>query len=203
MEKTVSQAVSSRHSMRYFDPTKQVNKADQAVILNAGLHAPNGFGVEAWKFIVIDGDRSELQKVAYGQAPITDCSFVVAALYVKSKYLERNPDFFISKLKKSGLNDEKIEQYLQMVMPNVDGNYFREQVPYATAQMVLQAEALGINSLIMGGFIEEEVAKLLGVDLEEYGIVTLTAFGYSKAEVDVNKERVIRDQLESIEFISL
>jgi len=46
-ELKVSEAINNRVSTRQMDPKKKIPKIEMDQIIDAGLKAPNGFGVEA------------------------------------------------------------------------------------------------------------------------------------------------------------
>ncbi len=77
-EMTVKQAVDTRRSTRYYQTDKKISNEDMKIITDAGRKAPNGLALEAWKFIVLNGDFSKIAEATYGQPHIKDASHVVA-----------------------------------------------------------------------------------------------------------------------------
>ncbi len=176
----VSEAISKRYSARYFDQTKKISKQDLLRILEAGQKAPSGFGSEPWKFVLIRGNRSSIYEAMNQQQAAVDASELIAFLYVKKDYVMNHSEF-MDKYQQGGFDLEKLMAYRQRIEQIVDKrpNYFREQTLFAASQMVLQATALGIDSLIMGGFNETMLLEQLSLNEKEYGISVVVAFGYN------------------------
>ena len=52
-EKPLSQAVRERRATPHFDPSQPVHEADLLKILDAGRHAPSGYNLQPWRFVVV------------------------------------------------------------------------------------------------------------------------------------------------------
>ena len=52
MEKTLSQAIGERRATPSFDGTP-IPAEDLRRILDAGLHAPSGYNIQPWRFVVV------------------------------------------------------------------------------------------------------------------------------------------------------
>lgn len=183
--KTVLDAIDSRYSTRYFNKNKNIDKDDLMMIIDAGIKAPSGFNTQPWKFMRITGDRNKIFNSIKQQQAVLDSSEFIVVLYVKPAYLENNSQFF-EQFNKMSVDKKKINEYKDAAVIKSKTNYFREQTLFAASQMVLQATAINIDSLIIGGFDEKELLSNLDLDQNMFGISVCLAFGYSERE---RKER--------------
>ena len=68
-----------RYATKMFDNTKKVNEHDLNELLEALRLTPSSFGLEPWKFIVVEDEelKEKLKAQAWGQAQVTDCSHLI------------------------------------------------------------------------------------------------------------------------------
>ena len=171
----VMTSVNKRYSTRYYETNKKINENDMQLILEAGRKAPNGFGIEAWLFYVIDGDKSNLRKLCWDQEHVETSSHVIAMAYYNKDYIDKNQDFVTDKYIKSNINRtyKDIQSYLT-------DQYLREQTFFAASQMVLQATDLGIGSVVVGGYEDKEpIEDLIGMDRSISTLSILITMGYA------------------------
>lgn len=199
---TVRQAINERYSTRNLDSSKKISEKDLDLILEAGIFAPNGLGLEAWKFIAVDGNKEKLTEAAYGQKHVGDSSHVVALLSYKDKYLRENPTVLETRFNQMNITKDKQKFYETKLfgMNNIT-DYIIPQVHIAAGYMSLQAKELNIGSVIVGGFDPEAVAKVLNIDNEKFEVTLLLSLGYNK-DTEA-KARQHREKKELIEKITL
>lgn len=192
MTMTVQEAINKRYSTRYLDPNKKIEDGDMEVIISAGQKAPSGLATEPWQFVVVNGETAKLSEAMYHQPVVANASHIIAVLTYKSEYTLAHPEIFTEKYKASGFPQEQVDRTLDRIenhLPNPT-QYFREQGFIAATQMVLQATELGIGSVMIGGYDENAVAKLLNIDTNKFQIAIMVVFGYSTDTE--TKKRVIR-----------
>lgn len=75
----IMDALNWRHAVLTFDPAKAVSDENFRAILEAGRSAPSSFGIEPWKFVVVENPelRGKLRAVSYGQTKVTDAAHIV------------------------------------------------------------------------------------------------------------------------------
>lgn len=100
---TVKEAIEKRRSTRYYDTEQKISEVDIETIIEAGRRAPNGFGLEPWKFLVLSGDMSKIKDSTYGQEHIQDASHVVALVNYKQNLVDQKPEVFKKLLAKKVL----------------------------------------------------------------------------------------------------
>lgn len=197
---TVKQAIDTRRSTRYYQEDKKISDKDIETILAAGKKAPNGFGIEPWKFYVLSGDMSKIKEATYGQEHIQNASHVFALVNYKRELVDSDPSVIKDLLAKKGFSGEQMDAYFSKVSAT-GTQYYREQVMFAASQMVLQATALEIGSVVVGGYIPDKLADVIGLDKDKYEVGIVISFGYPKP--GETKPRLTRDDAEVIEYITL
>lgn len=194
---TVQEAINKRYSTRYYMKNEIIDKEIINKIVEAGYLAPNGFGCEPWKFIVVENNLEKLSESVYGQKHVTDASFVVILLNLKMEYVIENPNILTDKWEKMEVSKEKQVAYLDK-LKGVGTQYFREQLMFAAANMTIQASALNVGSVVVGGFDKNKVEDVINIDKDKYEVGLIVDFGIS---TDLKpKVRVKRDKDEVIEY---
>ena len=75
----IIQAMQTRYAAQSFDSNKKVSEADLTTILEALRLTPSGFGLQPWKFVVVENQdlKNQLVPHSYGQAKIADASHLL------------------------------------------------------------------------------------------------------------------------------
>src|ERR1700677_675549 len=79
-QKTLAQAIGERRATPSFDG-EPIPAADLRQILEAGLHAPSGYNLQPWRFVVVQKpeQRRRLRAASYNQAKVEEASAVIVA----------------------------------------------------------------------------------------------------------------------------
>jgi len=125
MEKTVSEAIEYRRSIRKFDPEKELDvNVVKKCLINATL-APNSSNLQLWEFYHIT-DKNLLSKISescFGQPAAKTAKQIVVTVVRKDLWKNRandNLNFF--KSKKDSLSDKEFkltQKYYKKVIPFV------------------------------------------------------------------------------------
>src|SRR5882724_1025228 len=80
LKKTLSQAIQERRATPSFDGAP-IPAEDLRQILDAGLHAPSGYNMQPWRFIVVQSpeQKRRLRAASYNQAKVEEASAVIVA----------------------------------------------------------------------------------------------------------------------------
>lgn len=188
MPNSFMQAMSFRHACKKFDPTRQISEADFQQILEFGRLSPSSFGMEHWRFIVVQTPelREQLRVACGGQAQITDSSHVVV-IVAKTAAVQPASDYVKRMFARRGLPAEAREAYLgryaahqaHEVAPLMSTFAWASKQCYiALANMMTGAASLGIDSCAIEGFAKTSVESLLALDTTQEEVAVLVAFGY-------------------------
>ena len=187
------EALNWRYATKVFDPTKVIPAETWAALEQTMVLTPSSYGLQPWKFIVIQDKvlREQLVPLSWRQRQVADCSHLVV-MTVKKEMSEAHVDAFITRIAevRGGTPDALLGYRNMMVGDVVTGGrsqqatqWAKHQAYIALGSLMTSAALLGIDSCPMEGFMPEEYDKIL--DLEKEGLTTavLLPLGY-RAETD-------------------
>ena len=192
MTNSFMQAMTFRHACKKFDSTRRISAVDFQQILEFGRLSPSSFGMEHWRFIVVQTPelREKLREVCWGQAQITDSSHVVV-IVAKTAAVKPYTDYVKRTFDRRGLPQEARDAYLDRYAAHQE----HEVAPYmstfawaskqcyiALANMMTGAASLGVDSCPIEGFSKAGLETLLGLDTAQEEAVVVVAFGYRAGE---------------------
>lgn len=188
-KKLFLEAMNYRHACKLFDTSKKILPEDLNFILEAGRLSPSSFGVEQWKFVVVQnqGLKEAIEKVSWNQKQISTCSDLLVILARKDV---RSRDAYTQKqLSRWGLAPEAYQGLLGVYKGWVDGRddhtiemWSEKQCYIAAGNMMSAAAFIGIDSCPIEGFEFEKVDALLEIDTSVYQSALLIPFGYRASE---------------------
>lgn len=202
MKKTFHEALHFRHACKVFDSYKQISPEVLKVILESGRLAPSSFGVEPWKFLVIQDEdlKQKLSETCWNPTKIRDCSDAIVLLSKKNqrstnpqliKQFQSRSDYYQQILKKYG-------EYLDWKRDEEIDCWASKQVYIASGFLMMGAASVGVDSCPIEGFDKEKATKVLEIDTQNYEIAHLIALGYRTGE---QPKRIRRDFDDVVEFI--
>src|SRR5271170_4887441 len=185
MEKTLTQAIAQRRATASFDGSSIPND-DLKKILEAGLHAPSGYNMQPWRFVIVRSpeQRRRLRAASYNQAKVEEASAVIVACGDADGW--RNGDLEeMLRLGREGGMPENYAEQAKTAIPEYLSNHpnlpmwLNRHVMIAFTSMMMMAEVLGYDTAPMEGFEEEKVREVLRLPLS-YNVVALLAIGHAK-----------------------
>jgi nitroreductase len=181
-EKTLSQAILERRATPSFDGTP-VPEADLKRILDAGRHAPSGYNMQPWRFIVVRSleQRIRLRGAAFNQAKVEEAPVVIVACGDEDGWRTGDLEEMLRMAREGGMPENYAEQARQNIpnylceLPNITA-WLSKQVMLAFTTMMWTAETMGYDTAPMEGFEEQKVREVLRLPLS-YHVVALLALG--------------------------
>ncbi len=171
-------AITSRRSVKQFDPDFTLPDVDANQIIELAALAPTAFNIQHWRFVTVKDPalRQQLRTVSWDQAQVTDASMLII-LCADMKAWKKSPERYWK-------NSDKAVQ--DFILPAID-NYYRnnEQTQrdealrscgMAAQTIMLAAKALGYESCPMDGFDFTAVANLINLP-EDHLISMYIAIG--------------------------
>jgi nitroreductase len=177
-----------RYAVKKFDSSKKIPADAWDVLEQSLLLTPSSFGLQPWKFFVVDNPelRQELLANSWNQAQVVEASHLVV-LAIKKEMGDAEVDRYIQDMsdKRSvpidglaGLN-KMIKGF--MANPNkgftIDEWAIR-QVYIAIGQFMTSAAMLGIDTCPMEGFNPAKYDEILGLTAQGYSSVLVCPAGY-------------------------
>jgi nitroreductase len=204
----VTKALQWRYGVKVFDTEKKVSDADIRTILESAQLAPSGFGIEPWKFILVNKPdvRAKLRAVGYDQSKITDASHLVVVAY-RTDAQALAAELVDRTAKAHGKTHEDFIGLKQMVEGSMSAKgesakeWARSQSYIALGMMIETAALLGVDSGPMEGFNNAQVDEILGLKEQHLASTSMIAFGYRGDDIHATYPKVRRAYDEVVEVI--
>jgi nitroreductase len=194
-QKSLSQAVRDRRATPSFDG-EPIPASDLRQILDAGLHAPSGYNMQPWRFVVVQHpeQRKRLRAASYNQAKVEEASAVIVACGDRDGWRKDLDEML--RLGRAGGMPESYAAQAAATVPNYLSSFSDEQmigwlnkhVAIATTTMMWMAEVLGYDTAPMEGFEQQMVCETLRLPMS-YWVVALLAIGKLKGPDKFNGGR--------------
>ncbi|MCU1225720.1 MAG: nitroreductase family protein [Edaphobacter sp.] len=186
IKKTLSEAIQERRATPSFDGTP-IPPEDLKQILAAGLHAPSGYNMQPWRFIVVQSpeQKRRLRSASYNQGKVEEASAVIVACGDTDGW-RKDLDLMLQRGRQGGMPESYAEQarssvpnYLSSFSSSEMRAWLNKQVMLAFTHMLLMAEVMGYDTAPMEGFEQDKVHEVLRLPLS-YWVVALLAIGHLK-----------------------
>jgi nitroreductase len=195
IRKTLSQAIEERRATPSFDGTP-IPAEDLKQILDAGLHAPSGYNMQPWRFIVVQSpeQKRRLRAASYNQAKVEEASAVIVACGDADGW-RKDVDLMLQLGREGGMPESYAAQARTSVSNFLSGftteqmhAWLNKHVMIATTTMMLMAEVLGYDTAPMEGFEQDKVHEVLRLPMS-YWVVALLGIGHLKGPDKYNGGR--------------
>src|SRR5882757_5810964 len=186
ISKTLPQAIAERRATPSFDGTP-IPAEDLKQILDAGLHAPSGYNMQPWRFVVVQSpeQRKRLRAASYNQAKVEEASAVIVACGDTDGW-RRDVDLMLQQGREGGMPESYASQARTSISNFLSGfsteqmrAWLNKHVMIAFTHMMLMAEVMGYDTAPMEGFEQDKVHEVLRLPLS-YWVVALLAVGHLK-----------------------
>ena len=184
--KNLTDVIRDRRATPSFDGTP-VPASDLRQILDGGLHAPSGYNMQPWRFVVVQSpeQKRKLRAASYNQPKVEEASVVIVACGDMDGW-RKDLDMMLEMGLASGMPESYAAQARSSV-PNYMSSFttdqmklwLNKQVMLAFTSMMLMAESLGYDTAPMEGFEQEKVHEVLRLPLS-YWVVAMLAVGHLK-----------------------
>lgn len=186
VQKSLAQAIRERRSTPSFDG-EPIPSSDLKQILDAGLHAPSGYNMQPWRFIVVQHpeQRRRLRAASYNQAKVEEASVVIVACGDCDGW-RKDLEEMLRLGRAAGMPESyaaqaaaNVPSYLSAFSDAEMHGWLNKQVTIATTSMMWMAEVLGYDTAMLEGFEQQGVCETLRLPMS-YWVVSLLAIGHLK-----------------------
>lgn len=205
----IHKLLNSRFSIKNFDANKKIAPDVWAKIEDALVLTPSSFGLQPWKFLVINNPevRAQLKPFSWGQAQITDASHLVVFCTKKNmtkEYIEgyMNRIVQVRGVERQTLNgyydriNKSFSEYQDILFENT------KQTFIALGNILTVSALLNVDACAIGGFEDAPYNKILGLEGTEYTSSVVCAFGYRSSEDKYSNQPKVRfEKSKVIEYI--
>ena len=170
-----------RYACKGFDPSKKLTKEQIERILEYARLSPSSFGMEPWRFLVIENEKikEDITPFCWNQPQISSCSHLVVIKANKAVVQDR--EYIEAMFARRGLDSQKtkayIERYLNFLSNQDIGCWTAKQCYIAAANMMSGAAFDGVDSCPIEGFEPQKLHNYFNIDTKKEEIVLLIAFG--------------------------
>ncbi len=187
-QKSLAQAIRERRSTPSFTG-EPIPASDLRQILDAGLHAPSGYNMQPWRFVVVQApeNRKRLRAASYNQAKVEEASAVIVACGDRDGW-RKDLDEMLRQGRAGGMPEgyaaqaaQSVPAYLSSFSDDQMKGWLNKQVMLAFTSMMLMAEVLGYDTAPMEGFEEGKVCETLKLPIS-YAVVALLAIGHLRGQ---------------------
>lgn len=210
MKDSILKALNWRYATQVFDTSKTITDEELHTILESGRLSPSSFGLEAWKFIVVDNPdiRIKLRKAGYNQPKITDASRLIVITYrtdIKENVIRQRIER-IAKTRNQKIEElDEIEQMLNNSVANKSdleiNDWAKAQAYIPLGIMVETASLLGIDSGPMEGFSADQVDDILNLREKHLRSTSMLALGHRGEDPNAANLKIRQNFDEVVEFI--
>jgi nitroreductase len=184
--KTLTQAIHDRRATPSFDG-EPIPATDLRKILDAGLHAPSGYNMQPWRFVVVQHpeQRRRLRAASYNQAKVEEASAVIVACGDRDGW-RKDLDEVLRMGRIGGMPEsyaaqvtDQVPAYLSSFTAGQTEGWLNKHVMIALTTMMWMAETLGYDTAPMEGFEQQKVCETLKLPMS-YWVVALLGIGHLK-----------------------
>ncbi len=178
-----------RYATKDFDANRKVSEEEIHVLLESARLAPSSYGLQPWKFIVVENKeiRERLKAAAWNQGQITEASHLVVLCRLNAldeahvqRYVEKTAEVRLVSL-------EDLSGFKNMMMGDIKNRtkegletWMAKQVYIALGFMLHTAAIMKIDTCPMEGFDPKQFDDILGLEKMGLNSVVLCAIGYRK-----------------------
>lgn len=208
--KKIIDALQWRYATKVFNKEEKVKAKDLKTILESARLSPSSFGVEAWKFIVVENPevRAQLRAAAYDQEKVTDASHLVVltrrtdAEHIASELIARTA----ATQGKSEADLAGLKQMVEGAIAFKQGAgaydaWAAGQTYIALGIMIETASLLGVDNCPMEGFDNAKVDEILGLKTRNLASVSMLALGARGTDGYAALPKTRRPFEEVVEFL--
>ena len=175
-----------RYATKRFDPRARIDPATWAALEQALVLAPSSYGLQPWRFVVVDDPalRARLRAASWNQPQISEASHLVVFAIKKGldaadvrRYVERIAA--VRKVPRESLAgyEQLMVKHVQQPRPFDIDEWSRRQLYLALGTFLTSAALLGIDACPMEGIDPAQYDAILGLGAQGYATVCVATAG--------------------------
>ncbi len=205
----LTSALEWRYATKVFDPSQSIPDDKWDALLDALVTAPSSFGLQPWKFLIIDDAeiRGQLREVSWGQSQVTDADkLVVFATRTDMtpadtrRWLECLSEAHGQELDELAGLGKVIDGFCNNMTVEERHGWNKRQTYIALGQFMAAAAMIGVDTCPLEGLDPKSYDKILGLEDSGYATIVACAAGYrsgadkyaSRPKARFEREEVIR-----------
>ena len=180
-----------RYAVKKFDSNRKIDPTTWAVLENSLVLAPSSYGLQPWKFLVVENPetRRQLLPHSWGQTQIVEASHLVV-FAVKENMNPADAERLIQRTSElRGVPAAALEGYKGMMSgslgrgtPQDNDIWMSRQVFIALGQFLATCAMIGVDACPMEGFVPAKYDDILGLPAKGYASRVVATVGYRHAD---------------------
>ena len=162
--------IQRRYACREFLAGKVVSTDELDLLLEAGRLAPSAFGLEPWRFVIVDAtERTAVERACYEQPAVTTAAALIAIVALGA-VLDPDSGYVRARFEaeaRGGDTTSVYEAYRAFYRADSIAAWAQGQCNFAAAHMLLQAAHMGLDSCPIGGFDSDALTSALALPAGE------------------------------------
>lgn len=193
--------------MKQFDNTRKIDAPVWTALEESLLLSPSSFGLQPWKFIVIDDSqlRTQLRVASWNQSQITDASHLVVFAR-RSEITSDDVERYVERIAQvRGVTTASVGDYKKLMLGSLStmdasakSEWSARQVYIALGFFLEAAALLGVDACPMEGIDPAKYDAMLGLAARGYTTTVAATVGYRAAsdlQATLAKVRFPMDQI--------
>lgn len=184
MSNPIKQAIESRVSTNYYDPSRQLSDDDIKGLVDQATRAPSAYNFQNWRFIAVRSSeaKARLKAVSYGQQKVADASvtFIICGTLAAHEQLRQA----LEPSAEAGIMDQSVVDgwVAQATRTHTDNPELQRDEAIRSASLaamtlMLAAEGMGLATGAMIGFDPEGLSREFKLTTTEVPAIIVTV-GY-------------------------
>ncbi len=176
-----------RYATKEFDPTKKVSPEDINTLLESLRLSPSSFGLQPWKFVVVENKeiKEELVAHSYNQQQVAQCSHLLVLCTPTDATEEHIDNFMDDMAKTQNVSKESLAQYEGYMKGFLTSKSLEEKITWMDKQLYIAfgvlltaAARLHIDTCPIEGFSAPDYDKKLNLTEQGLRSVAVCPIGY-------------------------
>jgi len=193
--------------VKQFDNTRKIDAPVWTALEESLLLSPSSFGLQPWKFIVIDDSqlRTQLRVASWNQSQITDASHLVVFAR-RSEITSDDVERYVERIAQvRGVTTASVGDYKKLMLGSLStmdasakSEWSARQVYIALGFFLEAAALLGVDACPMEGIDPAKYDAMLGLAARGYTTTVAATVGYRAAsdlQATLAKVRFPMDQI--------
>lgn len=172
-----SDIVFGRRAVKVFDENFKIDRKEMLEMIGEATKAPSSVNMQSWRFLVVESEegKDKLRPLIRFNVRQNDTSSAMIVVFGDMKCYQKAEDIYSRAVDEGKMPKEVKEELMGLFMPEYK-NFSKEKMndvvkidgSLAAMQFMLVARAHGYETNPIGGFEEDQIAEVFGLDSEQY-----------------------------------
>ncbi|HEB54264.1 MAG TPA: NAD(P)H-dependent oxidoreductase [bacterium] len=181
-----------RYAVKAFDPDRRIPDATWSALEQALVLAPSSFGLQPWKFLVIENRnlREQLRAASWNQSQVVDADRYVVFAALRTTTDDDVDRYINRQCEVRGTDPDALKGYRDVIAgflvkgwaANDLFGWNARQAYIALGQFMTAAAMMGVDTCPMEGIDMHGYDELLGLKGTRYATLCACAAGYRSAD---------------------